>query len=256
MAFGTKGDIETIVDDDERMAWPNTAQVCTRFDVSRPALENLVRRGQVEYVYDEKKERHFDPESVKEAVGIVTLTEAEIQGDLTKSTFELLAKTNKDLSKANSELLKLATEPAYRVIDSLQKENQDLRAECGALRQKYIDGLEAFEGALNESHARELARASAMANEARKDKGFDTLLGQVPNLLSQLTMKKAAVGLFSSLSDAQKAVLFELLSPDQLQVVLKMMGQTQSNGSSQPKTTGAEFEWSDDKPPQKESDVQ
>jgi hypothetical protein len=243
MAHGTKEGVDTVDTDDPRYRWPQTLEAAKMAGVSKRTLENLVRSGKVGYVYDDSGERHFDPEGLRLHAGVVS--DADVELDLTKATWELVRRTNSDLVKANSDLLKLATEPSFKLIAALQAELEAVRNRYDALQAKYIASIDAFEAALTTAHERELAREQARAQDARKDMGFKMALDQLPNLVAQLTFKKSIDGLFESLTPEQTAVLFDLLTEKQKAVVMTIMKQRAEG----PKGNGASHstvEWSDD----------
>lgn len=253
MAHGTKGDVESIDEDDPRYQWPKSSKAATMAGISKRTLENMVRKGEAKYVYDQGGERHFDPAWLTEQSG--TISDKELDNDLTKETFELLARSNKDLQRFSSELLKLVPSAQYRTNRLLRIENKTLRAHNEKLQGKYLQAIEAFESALTLSHERELQRMQAQANEDRKSKGFDTLMGQVPNLIAQISFKQAIDKFMGSFSPDQYSVLFELMTDEQKALFASIMGQKNaadkaakaaaSNGSNG--ASHSTQEWSDDK---------
>ncbi len=247
MAHATKDDVETIGDEDPRFRWPRTNEAAKMAGITKRTLEYMVRKGEVQYVYDSSGERHFDPSGLKENAGTILADDVEL--DLTKATWDLVRRTNSDLVKANGDLLRLATDPAFKLIDALTKELEAVRGRYDALQAKYMASIEAFESALTTSHERELSRVQAAAQEGRKDMGFKMALDQLPNLIAQMTFKKSIDGLFESLTPDQTSVLFELLTDKQKAVVMTIMKQRSSEGNQ--KGNGVHHspqEWSDDKP--------
>jgi len=232
MANAGKAEVETVEDDDPRAQWPKNGKAQTIANLTKRSLENKVRSGEAKYVYDSSGERHFDPEWLNDVAGVVT--ETDIEADLTKSIFSDLRRALSDMTKSNKDLLSLATVPAFKASRVVRQENRALRKRCRQLEQDRIKSIEAFEAALTATHDRELAREQQRAQEARKDKGFDALIEQLPNLLSQMTGKKKISGLLESLTDEQKAVLFELLTPAQLKVVSSIMTQAGSDEKRSP----------------------
>lgn len=248
MGHGTKEDIENIDEDDPRNQWPKTSKAATMGGMTKRTLENLVRNNQAKYVYDTSGERHFDPAWLQEQSG--TVSDKELDNDLTKETFELLARSNKDLQRFSSELLKLVPSSQYRTNRVLRLENKSLRQRYDALHAKYMASIEAFENALTVSHERELARMQAQANEDRKSKGFDTLLAQVPHLVAQISFKQAIDKFMGSFSADQYAVLFELMTDEQKAMFAGIMKQREvapsSNGASNGVGHSSPDEWNDD----------
>lgn len=246
MAHGTKDEVDSVDEDDPRYQWPKTSKAATMGGMSKRTLENMVRKGEARYVYDASGERHFDPEWLQEQSG--TVSDKELDNDLTKETFELLARSNKDLQKFSSELLKLVPSAQYRTNRLLRIENKALRAHNEKLQAKYLQAIEAFESALTLSHERELQRMQAQANEERKSKGFDTLMGQVPNLIAQISFKQAIDKFMGSFTPDQYEVLFELMTEEQKALFGTIMKQRTvasktSNGNGSHSTSQ---EWSDD----------
>lgn len=232
MAHGTKDDIDTVGDEDPRSKWPKTAEAAKMAGVSKRTLENMVRSGSVDYVYDESGERHFNPSSLRENAGVIS--DADVEVEISKLTFDAMRRTNTDLVKANGDLLRLATEPHFKLVDSLQKELENMRTRYETLQGKYLSAIEAFESALTTKHERDLAIAEAKAKEARLDAGFNMAIGQLPNLIAQLTFKSSIDKLFKSFTPEQTSVLFDLLTPEQKAVVMNLMKQPSSgNGVSQ-----------------------
>jgi hypothetical protein len=227
MANAAKKDIVTVDDDDPRSQWPKNAKAQVIANLSKRSLENKVRDGTAVYVYDSSGERHFDPEWLNEVSG--TVSDADIEADLTKSVTEQLRRALSDMVKSNKDLLTLATGPAFKAARVVRQENRALRKRCRQLETDRIKSIEAFEAAMTATHDRELARETQRAQEARKDKGFDALMGQLPNLVSQMSGKKKVMGLLDSLSDEQKIVLAQLLSPKQMQVLASLMQQANSD---------------------------
>jgi len=237
MANASK-DKPTVEDDDPRYQWPKTAKACAIAGISKRTLENEVRRDAIEYVYDSSGERHFDPEKLAEFAG--TVSEASVEADKEVSVTEQLRRALADMVKSNKELLTLATGPAFKAIRLVKSENKALRKRCRQLEIDRIKGIEAFEQAMTSTHDRELAREQARAADARKDRGFDALLEQLPNLVTQMTGKKKVSGLLESLSDEQKSVLFELLTPAQMKIVASLMQQADSDSKRSPPGRGTD----------------
>lgn len=250
MGHGTKEDIENIDEDDSRNQWPKTSKAATMGGMTKRTLENLVRNNQAKYVYDTSGERHFDPSWLQEQSG--TVSDKELDNDLTKETFELLARANKDLQRHSSELLKLVPSAQYRTNRVLRLENRNLRKRYDELHDKYMKSIDAFEAALTTSHERELARMQAQANEDRKSRGFDTLLAQVPHLVAQLSFKQAIDKFMGSFSAEQSAVLLELMTDEQKAMFAGIMRQREAapkgNGAGKGVGHSSPDEWNDDKP--------
>jgi hypothetical protein len=238
MANAAKEEIETVGDDDPRAQWPKNAKACTMANLTKRSLENKVRDKSAKYVYDSSGERHFDPEWLQEVSGVVT--ETDIEADVTKHVIEQLRRALSDTVKSNKDLLTLATVPAFKAARVVRQENRALRKRCRQLELDRIKSIEAFEAAMTATHDRELAREVARSQEARKDKGFDALIGQLPNLVSQMSGKKKVSGLLESLTTEQKAVLFELLTPAQLKIVTTLMTQADSDEKRSPPAKGTD----------------
>jgi hypothetical protein len=232
MGNPAKDDKPRVSDDDPRAQWPKTAKACTITGMSKRTLENRVRDGSLDYVYDSSGERHFDPESLDAIAGQVT--ESAVEADLTASLTTELRRALSDTLKANKDLLTLATVPAFKAAKLVRSENKALRKRCRQLETDRVKAIEAFEAALTESHNRELARKQADAHEARLDKGFDALLGQLPNIVNQLSFKKSLGKLFGSLTDDQKGLLFDMLTAEQLAEITRIMGQKDSDSKRSP----------------------
>lgn len=232
MANPAKAEIETVTEDDPRSQWPKNGKACTMANLTKRSLENKVRDGSAKYVYDESGQRLFDPEWLNEVAGVVT--ETDIEADLTKSVTEQLRRALGDMVKSNRDLLTLATVPAFKAAKVVRAENRALRKRCRQLELDRIKSIEAFEAAMTATHDRELAREVARSQEARKDKGFDALIGQLPNLVTQLSGKKSVTSLFESLTVEQKVVLFELLTPAQKAIVARLMKQADSDEKRSP----------------------
>lgn len=228
MPKNTKDDIRTVSEDAPEYSWPTTAKACELAGISPRQLENLVRTGRVHYVYDRSKDRHFDPESLANAAGVVLNTE-EIKADLMASVLSESRRSIKDLSESNAKLLRLATGPAFRVIRALRQENTALRAEAEAIRTKYLSAIDSFEKALDNSHQRELERVKAESREKRLDTGWERLMEQVPSIIEQLTFKKGISGFLSSLTADQMMLLKDMLTTEQLSFVMRLMGQKGSS---------------------------
>lgn len=229
MAHATKEDIDTVEEDDPRYQWPGNAKAMAITGLSKRTLENRVRDGSLKYVYDTSGNRHFDPESLNEIAGIVEVSDKALDVDLATSVMGDLRKALSDMTKANSSLLQLATAPAFTASRMIQKENKALRKRCRQLESDRVKAIEAFEQALTEAHERELARKTAEAHQDRLNKGFDALLGQLPNLVNQLSFKKSINKLFGTLTDEQKGLLFEMLTAEQLAELGRVMGQGDSD---------------------------
>lgn len=228
MANASKPEIETVEDeDDPRLLWPKNGKALTMGNLTKRSLENKVRTGEAVYIYDSTGERHFDPEWLNQLAGVVT--ETDVEADLTKSIFADLRRALSDMTKSNKDLLALATGPSFAASKLIKKENKALRKRCRQLESDRIKSIDAYEAALTATHDRELERERIRSQEARKDKGFDILMGQLPELVSQLSGKKKLSGLLETLTTEQKAVLFELLTPAQLQVVTTIMAQVDSD---------------------------
>ena len=232
MGNPAKEDKPKVSDDDPRAQWPKTGKACTLTGMSKRTLENRVRDGSLDYVYDSSGERHFDPESLDAIAGQVT--EAGVEADLTASLTTELRRALSDTLKANKDLLTLATVPAFKASALLRKENRALRKRCRQLETDRVKAIEAFEAALTESHNRALAAKQAESHEKRLDKGFDALLGQLPTIVNQLSFKKSIGKLFESMTADQKGLLFEMLTPDQLKEITRIMGQKDSDSKRSP----------------------
>lgn len=232
MGNGAKADVETVGDDDPRAQWPKTAKACQLSGLTKRTLENKVRAGEARYVYDSSSERHFDPEWLDEIAGNVT--DKAIEADLTASLVTELRRALSDTLKANKDLLTLATVPAFKAGKLVRAENKALRKRCRELEEARVKAIEAFEAALTESHERELARMAAQSHQSRLDKGFDALIGQLPNLVNQLSFKKSIGKLLDSLTGEQKGLLFEMLTAEQLAELSRIMGQKDSDSKRSP----------------------
>lgn len=218
-----KDSVETIKPDDPRNEWPGTAKALAMTGLSQRTLENMVRTGAVHYVYDEAKNRKFNPDSLAEVAGVVS--EKATENELTTAIVAESRKTIKDLSEANAKLLRLATSPAFRAMRILKNENAALRARCSELETKHLQNIEAFEAALNESHKRELERVQAEAREKRYDAGFNKLLEQVPSIVEQVTFKRTIDSLLTTLTPDQQGLLFEMLTDQQKALLMRIMKQ-------------------------------
>ncbi len=238
MANASKSSIETVGEDDPRAQWPSNSKAQVLANLTKRGLENRVRDGSAVYVYGPSGERHFDPEWLAEVSG--TVTDASIEADKEVSITEQLRRALSDMVKSNKELLTLATMPAFKAIRLVKSENKALRKRCRELESARIKSIETFEAAMTATHDRELQREQQRAADARKDKGFDALLDQLPNLVSQMTGKKKVSGLLESLSDEQKAVLFELLTPAQMKIVATLMSQVDSDSKRSPPVKGTD----------------
>ena len=232
MGNPAKEDVETIEDDDPRSQWPKSAKACSITGLTKRTLENKVRSGEAKYVYDSSGDRHFDPEWLDSLNG--TVTEKAIEADMTQAVMSDLRKALADMTKANAALLNLATVPAFKAGKLVRAENRALRKRCRQLEEDRVKAIEAFEAALTESHERELARMAATSHQSRLDKGFNALLDQLPNMVNQLSFKKTINDLLGSLSGEQKSVLFELLTPEQLQKLGRIMKQGDSDEKRSP----------------------
>lgn len=241
MAF-TKEGIDTVGSDDERYKWPRSVEAAKMAGVSKRTLENLVRNGQVSYVYDESGERHFDPSTLRENAG--TVSDADVELDLTKSTYELLARANKDLQRFVDNLLKHDTERGEKVTLSLQRQIDQLSARYETLQERYIKSLDAFEAALTTAHERELARLEAQGKETRKGQAFDLAMSQLPTVLAQFARGKtngvstSIDTLLASLTAEQKALLFEMMTDEQKTILATIM--KSSNPQSKKETSNVE----------------
>ena len=232
MAHGTKDDIDRVDDDDPRAQWPRSAKACDIAGITKRTLENRVRDGTLKYVYDSSGERRFDPECLNEVAGIVS--DKEIDANIAMSVMTDLRRALGDMVKANKDLLTLATVPAFKAGKLIRAENRALRKRCRELEEARVAAIEAFEAALTEAHEREMARAAAEAHQQRLNKGFDTLMNQIPNLMSQLSFKKSIDKLFAGMTSEQKELLFEMLTPEQLAEIGRIMGQRDSDSKRSP----------------------
>lgn len=226
----SKDSIETISVNDARMNWPQSVKALHMTGVSKRTLENMVRSGQVRYVYDPSGNRLFDPESLQEAAGIVN--DSDIDADLSKVVIEQARRSIKDLTEANQKMMSLMITSQAKVTNVLRRENRALRGRCRELEKRELENIEAFEAALTASHERELARTQAEAREKRLDNALNKALEQVPAIIEQLSFKRAIVGFTDSLTAEQQGLLFEMLTPKQLETLGKIMSQKDSSNKA------------------------
>lgn len=248
MANGTKEDVERIDEDDPRYLWPTTSQAVNKLGVHKRTLENMVRRGEIRYVYDTKGDRHFNPEDLSVAAD-KPVTDKVVEAEVETSTIGALESLVKTLLKANEGLLKLATDPAKAFTDIIVNALEKQQLAYERLQAKYIAGIEAFEAALNNQAERELEKQKQTSQDERMNKALDKGLEQLPAIVAGLANRKAVSGFLNTLTDEQKGYLFDMLTPAQLELLGKLHSKfTKSNGASGESSSGGNTEQEGEKP--------
>jgi hypothetical protein len=235
--------------DPKWLSWPGLTSTAGRLGCSRNQIPRFVADGELVEVIASDKSKRYDPASIDSLAGALKTQQANEVGsgdtssDVVRSAVSLLAQQQEYTGR----LLQLTIDGFERALKVLTTANEQLSSEVTRLSSGHLEAVRAREEALNENTERRMRLDAEQAAQARRDKALDTILPNVPTVLTQVgqalsnwasggTLAANALRLIGSFETAQLEALAdsEFLSDEQKELIREHLKErAEANGNQE-----------------------